>query len=392
MIRCLFLFLFLAVVGMAQIPVGATKQQVIDTLGWPTSTSSAGDKEFLNYPAYSVLLEQGKVTKLEWKPKSTQKPPLYQPPKSTQQLPVKTPTANTAPVKVRPAPAANPAPAVQPSPSTYVPVRSAPVKVDPMPDAGVQLSTLALKLGIALGVMLVLGVLAKNLRKKLKKHLAQEDRFFRPPSMAGGNSASFEQDIPPPLRPDPLTAGWSLELLKKIEWHRFEHVVAAYERELGNGAELTDFGPDGGVDVQVFEPGARTLKRVIQCKAFDRQKVGVELIRSFFGAMTLQKVPLGAFYTTSTFTDEAVAIGRENENLDLVDGETFLSRIRRLKLSSQLKLFDVATEGDYTTPTCASCGVKMLLKTAGKGRSEGTTFWGCRNYPRCQSTLKISAT
>jgi restriction system protein len=271
-------------------------------------------------------------------------------------------------------------------------VRPAPARSDPMVEARAQLSKLALKLGIALGVLMVLGLLAKALRKKFKKHLAEEDRYFRPTSMAGTNRTGFEQDIPPPLRPDPLTAGWSLELLKKIEWHRFEHVVAAYERELGNDAELTDFGPDGGVDVQVFEPGARTLKRVIQCKAFDKQRVGVELIRSFFGAMTLQKVPLGAFYTTSTFTDDALAIGRENESLDLVDGETFLSRIRRLKLSSQLKLFDVATEGDYTTPTSASCGVKMLLKTAGKGRSEGTTFWGCRNYPRCQSTLKISAT
>jgi len=39
-----------------------------------------------------------------------------------------------------------------------------------------------------------------------------------------------------------------------------------------------------------------------------------------------------------------------------------------------------ATAGDYTTPTCASCGVKMIVRTPKAG---GKAFWGCVNYPRC---------
>jgi len=192
------------------------------------------------------------------------------------------------------------------------------------------------------------------------------------------------------IRADPLTAGWSPALLMEMEWHRFEHTVAAYESEMGHAAEVTGFGADGGIDVVVFAPGTRTPQRVIQCKAFTNQRVGVELVRAFYGAMTLQKIPQGAFYTTSRFTDDALAVGRSDSNLDLVDGPTLLNRIKQLPLSAQLRLFDVATEGDYTTPTCPSCGVKMVLRISSKGRSEGSDFYGCRNFPRCKQTFKLS--
>jgi len=40
------------------------------------------------------------------------------------------------------------------------------------------------------------------------------------------------------------------------------------------------------------------------------------------------------------------------------------------------------TEGDYATPTCPSCDVKLVRRNGKNGE-----FWGCRNYPRCRSTL-----
>lgn len=38
---------------------------------------------------------------------------------------------------------------------------------------------------------------------------------------------------------------------------------------------------------------------------------------------------------------------------------------------------------------CEKCGSMMILKTARKGKSIGTKFWGCFNYPKCMYTKSI---
>ena len=47
-------------------------------------------------------------------------------------------------------------------------------------------------------------------------------------------------------------------------------------------------------------------------------------------------------------------------------------------------LLKLATQGDFLTPTCPSCSVKM---TSRKSTAEGRKFWGCRNYPLCKETF-----
>jgi restriction system protein len=49
-----------------------------------------------------------------------------------------------------------------------------------------------------------------------------------------------------------------------------------------------------------------------------------------------------------------------------------------------LELLKIATEGDYQTPTCPACSVKMISR---KSTSQGRKYWGCRNYPACKHTF-----
>jgi restriction system protein len=172
--------------------------------------------------------------------------------------------------------------------------------------------------------------------------------------------------------------------LNEIEWYRFEHVVAGYEKAIGHDARLTGFGADGGIDIKVYGGDSGQLKRLVQCKAHNR-KLKVDLIRAFYGVMAHERISHGTFYTTGEYTRDALSFA-EGKNLELVDGRTLVSRIKKLDLPIQLKLFEVATEGDYTTPTCASCGIKMLLKTGRRDRP----FWGCENFPRCHNTLTVA--
>ncbi|HEX9171356.1 MAG TPA: topoisomerase DNA-binding C4 zinc finger domain-containing protein, partial [Telluria sp.] len=59
-------------------------------------------------------------------------------------------------------------------------------------------------------------------------------------------------------------------------------------------------------------------------------------------------------------------------------------KIRDLPADDQQALLRFAFEGDYTTPTCASCGVKMVARDSKRG-----AFWGCQHYPRCKTTLPM---
>jgi very-short-patch-repair endonuclease len=40
-----------------------------------------------------------------------------------------------------------------------------------------------------------------------------------------------------------------------------------------------------------------------------------------------------------------------------------------------------------SNPTCPSCGVPMVMRTAKSGSNAGNSFWGCPNYPKCRQIV-----
>jgi len=93
--------------------------------------------------------------------------------------------------------------------------------------------------------------------------------------------------------------------------------------------------------------------------------------------------------TSGRFSLDAINLARQIRNqgkcrLDLVTGERFLGFISQLSANQQNKLLEFATDGDYSTPTCPHCGIKMVRRSS---KSNGSVFWGCRNYPRCHQIL-----
>lgn len=226
----------------------------------------------------------------------------------------------------------------------------------------------ALIFGAALALKLIFG-------KKVERKMSEMRDEFR---HTWNESERNALGLPPKIgaRPDFLKDGWTLDLLKRLEWHRFEQVVAVYHRLQGNRAELTAFGADGGIDVEVYRPSEVTPFLLIQCKAWAHEPVGVALIRELFGVAAARRIPGTAFHTTSSYTSDARGFA-SSVNMELVDGNGFLERIKLLPLSAQITLHEFATAGDYTTPTCPSCGVKMVIRTARQGRNAGNDFWAC---------------
>lgn len=187
-----------------------------------------------------------------------------------------------------------------------------------------------------------------------------------------------------PDSPRPKPDHWSLDLLQQIEWKRFEELCAAFYREVGLRSETIRCGADGGIDAKLYDGNSVDPAAIIQCKAWNSRPVGVKPVRELLGVMAHHKVPKGVFLATGEFTKEAVQFAQANP-IDLVGGKGFIALLAKLDEEARLRLLAVATEGDYTTPTCPSCGIKMNWRDVGNG------FWGCRNYPRCKVKLYTKA-
>ena len=157
------------------------------------------------------------------------------------------------------------------------------------------------------------------------------------------------------------TAQWTPELLKCLEWRRFEDLCEAYfEAQGSDGAAL-----------------------LVQCRPWSAHGVGIKPVRVLHAAMASANVPEGVLVTSGKFTQEARTFA-DKEKISLIDGAELIGKIGALEPEKALALLEVATQGDFLTPTCPSCAIKMISR---KSTTHGRAYWGCRNYPGCKQTF-----
>lgn len=183
--------------------------------------------------------------------------------------------------------------------------------------------------------------------------------------------------VPAPAR-TPVFTELSYELLDRLEWKRLELIVALYFGQTGIRAECTCIGADGGVDVQLYRTGEQTPYCFVQCKAIS-WKVDVKLVRELLGVMSSAKISQGMFVTTGRYTKDALSFAAQN-NIQAIHGHEFVERFNQLPHDARRLVLAKVTEGDYTTPTCSRCDIKMLLKDTIPPQ------WNCR---RCNGRLYV---
>lgn len=171
------------------------------------------------------------------------------------------------------------------------------------------------------------------------------------------------------------------QVFADIEWRRFEAVCERVFAQSGFKTKSQSHGADGGVDIWMYSAHAEGPVSIAQCKHFRSKEVDVKLIREFFGVMSSHKLQRGTFVTTSTFTADAQKFANEN-GINALDGDKLLKLIATRTPEQQKELLDIAYEGEYSIPTCASCGIKLLKRTK---------FWGCSNFPKCRTQIYFKA-
>lgn len=209
------------------------------------------------------------------------------------------------------------------------------------------------------------------------------------PANGGSDARPAHTNLEPYIRDttvaseDPKPTAWSLELIRDLEWKRFEDVCQQYYERKGIRSETTPLGPDGGIDIRLYQDDSGKATAIVQCKAWGERIVGVNLIRELLGVMTHEKIGKAFFMTSGRYSDDAKATAEANR-ITLIDGPMLLEMFRRLPTADHDGLLAFATAGDYRTPTCPKCGGKMVPRAGAAGKPD---FWGCAAYPRCHQTL-----
>lgn len=172
-----------------------------------------------------------------------------------------------------------------------------------------------------------------------------------------------------------------IESLRAMTWQNFESFVGeAYRRQGYIVDEVGGSAPDGGIDLVLHREGAKT---VVQCKRWKSTRVGVALIREFFGVTVAEKAERGIFVTSGTFTPDAVVFAH-GKPLELIDGTRLAAMVAGLQ-PGQSKPAQAAL------PVCPKCGGEMVRRLAKRGADAGQEFWGCLRFPKCRGVRTIGA-
>src|SRR3954463_11967163 len=110
------------------------------------------------------------------------------------------------------------------------------------------------------------------------------------------------------------TERWSLELLKHLEWRRFEELCAAYYEALGFSAQISHSRTDGAVDIGLCAAGAERAAILVHCQAWNAYRVGVKPVRELRAAMTAAGAAEGVLITSSRLSQEGGGTAAPEKN------------------------------------------------------------------------------
>lgn len=189
-----------------------------------------------------------------------------------------------------------------------------------------------------------------------------------------------------------VTESRSADALNGMSWREFEMLVGEAFRL--QGYEVKEQGgarPDGGVDL-VLRKGNESF--VVQCKQWKALKVGVDVVRELYGVMAAQGAAGGFVVTSGRFTEDAMAFAA-GRNLRLIDGPKLFGLLQQARASigqrREAPLASPVMRPEQAAsingvPACPVCNAPMVRRTARKGPTLGSQFWGCSTFPACRGT------
>lgn len=168
---------------------------------------------------------------------------------------------------------------------------------------------------------------------------------------------------------------FTAELLAKLEWKRFEELVAQYYIKTGVVAVRTKTGPDSPVHLKISWKGEAKPFACVQCHASPVGLIRPPPLQALFAALTADDIRRGYVVTNGKFNVEARDFAEE-KHFTLLPGDILLEKLNALPPAARAELMQETTTGDYMTPTCPKCDIKMVHTDDGG--------WRCSHAPKCE--------
>jgi len=208
--------------------------------------------------------------------------------------------------------------------------------------------------------------------------LASVLQYLVPLALLAGSLVSYTRRRRQGELHERVAADSSADALEKMSWRQFEGLVAENFRRRGYRViERGGDGPDGGVDLELYQGADKYL---VQCKQWKATKVGVAIVRELYGVMAVEHAVGGFVVASGNFTDDAKDFV-QGRSIELVDAGSLRSLI-----GGAPQVLPPAATTLPATPACPRCGSLMVQRTAKKGISAGKQFWGCSRFPDCTGT------
>lgn len=180
--------------------------------------------------------------------------------------------------------------------------------------------------------------------------------------------------------------------IEGISWQQFEQLTGeAFRRQGFTVTETGGNGPDGGIDLILHKDREKYL---VQCKQWRSLKVGVTVIREFFGVIAAEGAVGGFVVTSGAFTAEAKAFA-SGRNIRLVEGaelNRWITASRSTQSTPPVRTPTQTTPApiqQLSVPSCPVCRSAMQKRTAKRGVNIGNEFWGCSQYPKCRGVVSM---
>lgn len=222
----------------------------------------------------------------------------------------------------------------------------------------------------------------------LTTHLAPQSGFepsqFPHTVILSRRPADASNAARPDGRPAVPTDDWTPELLRVIDWRRFEVVCTRLFSHAGLDVQPRTVPGRRGVDIWLYsrhKPGEPVS--VVHCCQWIEAEDVPEVLTAIERQMKSRSLTR-ATLATATALGAPMRQRAEVAGIAVLDAPGLFGLIRQRTAEQQEQLLALAIDGEYWRPTCHQCGIKMAERT---DSTSGRALWACTNAPRCRHLL-----